>query len=309
VAVGLPLNWEQFRVGLDGPMDRDFTRSVMREYPNQPAASVWEAIIAPDIALLERILEDVARLGVHTRIAATLEDLRVLFGKYRVVTIIAHWRPGLIWSDQVRAPQRLLALLNGADDSPLKQVREAFRRDPSGLDSNSTSDDGLVERFRKAANTVLSTADLGPSDCPRDWHSSPRMHYRTYANRSVLDALLHCSLLPGNRMELADGMRSIHDLLGVIPRDFSGLVDLTVCNSAMMCESLKPGRGISCIANEEQVGLRFRLELYRAVIEVLAAAPYEYSEAATDVRIAIVEEARRRNEKKGQGVWGWRSWV
>jgi hypothetical protein len=105
-----------------------------------------------------------------------------------------------------------------------------------------------------------------------------------YINREHLDVCAEGSILPGNRVELSDGLYSAEEFRSAIPSKFTGVLDLTVCNSVRLGEVIKKTRTCSCIAHANPVDLDFHLAFYKQFLMLLTKHPANYVESYQALR-------------------------
>jgi hypothetical protein len=290
LAVALPLSYEDFAEHIRLGGEHDFACGFRRRYPNYSSEIIWDVILGPVVARMLQVIEDASSRGVYVLPNARLVDLRNLFDRYKVVTLFTHWCPGYIYSDQVRDPEAIAARLGCSNLNAIQALRLKVTSDTSPLLPNAESQTNYADRFSRAGNTLLETCDFGPSECPREWHQSPEIAYRVHANRTVLDKVLGSSLIAGNKIEFSDGMRSAAEFTSVIPGTFRGILDLTFCNSVMVAEEIKRIHRFTCLASKKEIDLHLRIEIYDEIIRVISEVPYNYTDAARDVRMAIVDQ-------------------
>src|SRR5262249_953478 len=82
------------------------------------AQRIWEHGFHKVAAAAARLVTEVGKLGVIVVSDATLEDIRALFCRCTVVTLVAHWRGPEIASADIRVAPELLIERLLHDDSP-----------------------------------------------------------------------------------------------------------------------------------------------------------------------------------------------
>jgi hypothetical protein len=297
IAVAIPLTFDQFCTELSEWPDKDFAHSFIRSYPKQSAANVWSAALDSIAGRVLDILREVSELGVYVHWNTKLDDLCRLFAEYRVVTVLTHWRPGWVFPNHVMDARRLADKVAEGTSRVGVLLREQLAQDWADSKTTEIEEKAYGIRFSRAANQLLKIGNFGPSGCPPSWHQSLNSSYRVHANRVVLDQEFPSELVPGNRAQFFDGMRSAKELASIVPRNFRGVFDLTVCNSVMVAEEVKRHGRVTCLANEREVDLTLRTEIYRQAIQVISEFPCEYSEAVRDVRVAMVDQLASRSSK------------
>lgn len=299
IAVALPLTFDQFYAEQERWPDSDFARSFVRRYSHS-AETIWDSALSAVAGRTMKILAEVGELGVHIRWSAGLGDLAQLFEGYRAVTLLTHWRSGRFFPDHILNADSLRRRIAVSKSRAGQLLRNRLGQEERLWLTDDATPDEFAIRFSRAVNQVLEQFDLGPSGYPPGWHSSHNLSYRVHANRAVLDAEFGADLVPGNRVQLCDGMRTARELAAVVPAQFDGVFDLTVCNSVMIAEEVKRNGRVTCLANEKEVDLALRMEIYRGAVQVLSQSNYEYSNAIRDVRIALVAQIER---KRGRSLW------
>src|SRR5262249_47722059 len=72
-------------------------------------------------------------------------------------------------------------------------------------------------------------------------------------NRSELDAWWPEAFIPGNRLELADGLHPPEVIAAWVPSAWTGVADLSSCQSSQLIEQIKQGRPDRIVvANERE---------------------------------------------------------
>jgi hypothetical protein len=95
------------------------------------------------------------------------------------------------------------------------------------------------------------------------------------------------------RVEFADGLHPMDELLAAIPADHGGTLDLTVCNSLELVRAIKT-RCPRCtvISNKREARLDYRLAIYRQAVQLLATRRFSYVDALAEVQLAVLQHAR-----------------
>ena len=97
----------------------------------------------------------------------------------------------------------------------------------------------------------------------------------------------------GGTIEFFDGMATASDILALIPMDFSGMIDLCVCNPEELYLRLKHER-VDCVVKRIEVDATPGLWLYfyHALFKVLREADTTYTHALE----TVVNEFRRQRQ-------------
>ena len=141
------------------------------------------------------------------------------------------------------------------------------------------------ELLRRHLARVLDTS-LDPS---RAWYGSTvrtdsRGRPAFHLNRVMLEDCFGPAMRRAPSLELHDGVKTMDELLATIPRQFAGVLDLSVCNSVALGESIKRRRS-DCLVVENVFLARIdiRLVRYALVLARLALAPARYTDALAEV--------------------------
>jgi len=268
------------------------------QYAGRPLAVTHERIAAwfdggycREAAIVDDVVEAVRGHGVEVVFDLNLARLGSLCERFGVVTLVAHWKPAEVFWDDIRDPIALARQLREGNDPLIAIIRKRLSMDARRLISDpSNSVEGranIQKALSKELTELLASEELG--------HIQPggTSNSRTFRNREQLDSIFGSALAPGNRVEFADGLHRIQDVVSQVPEKFTGILELSVCNSIFLAEAIRRRcrqcRGI--VANEEPTSTAFRLVLYKYVIKVIATSPTDYLDAIEDLRVAL---ARRR---------------
>lgn len=118
---------------------------------------------------------------------------------------------------------------------------------------------------------------------------------QTLNERPVVILFAHCRPGIPDAVEFADGLYDVDDLAQVVPRDFRGVLDFTVCYSLPLIRAIKniaPRSQI--IANKNETALDERLALLRQTLRLLAAGGFSYPGAAAKVHLLLLAEGKSR---------------
>jgi hypothetical protein len=102
--------------------------------------------------------------------------------------------------------------------------------------------------------------------------------------RSHIERLFGRELAASRNIELSDGKHTVNEFVAAIPLGYSGIIDLLICNSAALVESIKcRSRHCIVISNEMSATPLFKLTRYRLAIDMLATKPQPYIDLITHV--------------------------
>jgi len=89
-------------------------------------------------------------------------------------------------------------------------------------------------------------------------------------------------------VEFVDGVAGVETIVAAIPVAFSGVLDLTVCNSTLLAEEVRRRRRFGLvIANAFPATLDARMDLYDAAIQLVQHEGVSYQDAVFMVRSTL----------------------
>jgi hypothetical protein len=269
--------------GCDFPID--FARAAC--VPGASAAEVWNSF-KPVAREVLRTCHRVAALGVCVKLSAIPEDIKQLFERCRVVTLFGHCRLELLKEEAIKNPWAIIEVLQNAKHHERKPefaafVGEVARRWNAAFTPNDfarTSEDEVRNLLCRFINDLLQREYEGVYARARSRQDSDSHgHDATVLVRfSLIDFELAFpnSITARPVIDFGDRARSIHDVIGLIPSEFSGVADFSICYSSIIGEALK---GQDCgrrpcvvIVNRPQSNIRARTKIYGTTIELLAAS-------------------------------------
>jgi hypothetical protein len=283
LAIALPLTKEEFRLdATENRKDHDYA-------PRQANENTWESYwqehikSASDIAL--ELIQIAQNLGIEVRESAKLNDLTELFKTRTVVTIIAHWcGHNLARNDLLGSPENFVDKILASHENDFiasmlrSQIQVSKLEEIQSASNTEQSRKDLIE----ALNTALDSSLLQPPDL------YPNMVELPVVNRALLDHWAGACLKPGNLMELRDGLHSVLDVAHQIPKNFSGIIHLVMCQSTYLGNQIRqnyPNRrvimspgGIHPIPNMLILKLLY-LQLSRGI--------YNYSEVLSRIHSSL----------------------
>jgi hypothetical protein len=287
LAVGVPITREAFVRDLEKPALKDYAShfkqlNFLSGVSNEYYADLFEA----SAKVARRVCDEVEALGVCVVRAADLGDLSNLLARFKVITIVTHWRFMKLRPEDILDIHQLWESLA----TPASRVHSAVARalskeDPTLLAAASSSQvDSADFRLRLAGAltsvVVASHRAYKVSDNSSETESVP-------APNEVLERLTRIELeqsfagliAPGKSVEFSDCMRGVSEIVASVPKGFSGLLDLTTCNSVILGKAIKSSRPNCVVAmNRYETPLHVRMPLYKLVIEELARSPSPYAD-------------------------------
>lgn len=261
----IPMDRAAFFADLNNPA-KDFVRQFQRERKNQTPDSLWKAY-APYASLAADVCERVYKLGVRVIPSATLADLHAHIPASPVTTLVAHWRSALFRTEDIASPGKVAAFLR-----------------------DGASPEDRAELARKL-NTFLQAPDKRFDDVlPGSAGEAAANQRKWYIRRLELETQLGVGLHGGAAIEFADELRSIPAILAGFPPQFTGVLDLTVCQSVLFAEEVRAKcRRCLVLSSVHLTSFDFRLALYAQIIDVLANHPQPFEDAVTKIRSSLIQ--------------------
>lgn len=280
LAVALPLTWTEFADDAGSPQ-RDFARSMVRG-SGRAIRQAWEEVYEPRVVrTCERVVEHVASLGGAVRLGVTAGALKELIASFPVVCLVAHLASSRIESGDIVDPDRALRIISGGDSIVARHLRMKLGEGPPDLGGNP-----------RQALAALFEAVLEPT---RVWFASTvrHDHHRCPApilSRPMLEDCFGAALRRAPVLELCDDLHTARDLVDMIPDAYDGVLDLSVCNSVALGESIKRWRR-SCLVIENAYLARIDLRLarYALAMTMLARRPGLYTDTLRELSLELMK--------------------
>jgi hypothetical protein len=257
------------------------------------AERVWKAGFGRVAAATEALAGEAARLGVVVSRNAALADLQRLFRQCAVVTVIAHWRGAELVAADIRIdPERLIDRIEQEASPTGELIRAGLPGDWKAkvLRANgSLARRSLVAEMLDQRMQRLPCLVAAPDGFDWDMDAATLRH----ANRAALDSWWPEAFIPGNRLELSDGLHAPERIAACVPQAWSGIVDLSNCQSAQLIERVKQGRPDRIvIANERETNPLRRMALLRIVYALLSEGERNYAHARVTLSDAMLAPER-----------------
>jgi hypothetical protein len=254
------------------------------------APELWSKSFAAVAAAARALAEKAACLGVRVHENATLNDLAGLFENCQVVTVVAHWRgPQISKQDIIMEPTTVIHRLAGDTCDLVVRIRGGFPVDwRDRLDALET-DGARRSRLAELLDSRMSQPPaLAKPPAGTEWHMD-EITLR-HQNRAALDAWWPEAFKTGNQLELADGLHSPEAISAIVPEHWTGVADLSNCQSAQLINEIKQYRAERIvIANELETNPLRRLSLLSVIYDLLSHREANY----LDVRIAMAARMTR----------------
>ncbi len=256
---GIPMDKASFIRKIQGPRDGNFADS----FRASRIELAW-AGYKPLADRLNCVADEAERLGVHVFRRMQLSDIRSAC-EFSAVTIISHWRSAQFKPDDICDPHKLSWALE-------QTKRQA-------------TDEGQVEVLVKALNDIM-LAQLPSPDGSLGFHI--QLQSLLEERRREITSKSPGAFRGGSGIEFDAGFESVSAIADRVPAGFTGVFDLTVCNSVLLAEILHQ-RCPHClvIATSDVTYPETRLPLYSATIRLLDRHPLPYEDAVHNLQSVL----------------------
>lgn len=302
LALAIPLTRGRFLTDLAQPAERDLVfrfrndRGLERADPE----FCWQVYEAEEVALVAAVCETVAQRGVTVAHDVDLTQLSLLLAQFSIVTLVAHFHFVEFKIEDIEEP---LAILDSLRE-PATELHREIRGRVIDLDPELLADSGdcvgsLRSRLCNVFRTIANQAEKLYWDADVQTSYDGETHFRTRLTRSELERAFPAFIKPALVIELSDGLHTTPELVKAIPKEFSGLLDLTVCNGVIPAAAIRDQRRTCLVAgSRKQVELRERMYLYGLKIDSLANKPRPFIDV-----IKEIHSRRDANENRGGTLW------
>lgn len=272
LAFALPLTEERFVSDLRSP-DHDYAAFICDGLRVDGVEDYyyWRTVYRKFALSMERRCRDVAQMGVTVVQNATEADFAALFERHAVVTLVSHWRFCALEAADILDARAIVDALQ----TPANALVAAFR---------AALGNGQLERMASdrqyladALNDVIAAGHAAYGNDGR----VPLMALDippVRLTRVTLERAFSGAVVPGRSVEFADGMKTVREFVNCIPPAFDGLLDLTICNSAVLGREVKEHRHCVVAVNRHPTEPFIRMAMYRAAIRMLRRKPGPYAE-------------------------------
>lgn len=301
LALAIPLTCQQFLDDLAHPESKDYASHVKRinEQKSVDEEYYWNEVYGPLARNVTKICNEVEELDVTVNRRLRLADLTDLLGRFRVVTLVAHWRFTRIRPEDILDVFSFLEALQAPQSRVQQSLLQAFtERSPQLLNgslSGYTSTE-LQEKVAETINSVIAAAHAlyrtggAKGGAPVSDDEGLDVRPLDRLTRVAVEQAFPSYIVPGRAIEFSEGMYSVEEILNVIPYSFSGLLDLTVCNSVIIGEVIKNYRPDCRVAvNRYPAELYVRMALYKQAITLLSRHPAPYMDVLTKIHTGKVQ--------------------
>jgi hypothetical protein len=300
LAIGVPLDKEAFVQKLERREEGNFVQAFRTERKNLSANGLW-SLYEPYARFTIDVAARMQGLGVSVVLDSTLDHFASLLSNCAVVALVAQWRSALFKPADIADSAATCSSLSDSTSRLAQALRQFANYSPP-------SNDGDADTLATLLNETLLYGLEPPSD--RNGYSQKvgaitRFQYELSRRRKVLDAV--GSFPGGAGVEFVEGFHTVDEIVSRFPTNFSGLVDLTVCNSVFLAETIRRAQpNCLVLANEDLAYLDFRLATYAQVIRSLSRKPELYEDVVYRIHKELLEVGL--NEAKGRSGALFRIW-
>jgi hypothetical protein len=304
--IGLPINRSDFLGDYLRWPDQDYARSGVRGEEPEKAWANFGAHLAQTVADL---VEAANGSGIGVLPKATKADFAQAFVREaEVVILVTHWRGSrLDGRDLLCDPETCAAAISDSAPCGLasETIEELRLRVSAALDATSSRLPS-PERRSHFADRLTEKLIRGPP-LPGLGELAGKEHvvvsdlWLETRHRDLLDLCANNTILPGNRVELRDGLHSPSSLAALVPEQWTGLIDLSMCRSVLLGDRIKQGRSDrGMIVRTNTVDPTFTLTLMKRLFIELGTGTVNYASryselfnAAQQIIREIVNNERR----------------
>jgi hypothetical protein len=294
LAIAIPLTREKFLEDLASPVDASFAKH-LRATHYQPGASeeyYWEMVYQPVARVAERICAAAKKLEVAVISNAGLSDFTELLERFKVVTLISHWRFARIEPGDLLDPFGFLEAVKSRNTLIEQALHRIFVNSDPELLHESIGSELANTRLIRILNEVIADAHkLYHGDDDNELTGTKRNEvYLISANplerltRTAIELAFAKQIAAAPSIQFADGIKTVREVIDSVPAVFSGVLDLTICNSVILGEAIKNYRSACLIAaTRYPATLHVRLGIYMLALRMLSSKPRSYIDVLTQL--------------------------
>lgn len=226
----LPRSFEDIVVGATD-RSKDYVRTQVLKNLNTPE-SAW-VTLKPHLKDNADALFNWCRYaGVRVTERAGLKELRDALARYENVVVLAHWKGPDVHSNDLPDTVEMITEVGqalGVNETSLIATSVRAARNAVKL--------ALNERIRAWADWPPELLPLGEDDVVvGDYYG--RCLAREFIDAALVDRST-CELVPGARLELADGLWSAKNIANCFPEGWDGICDFVCCRSLYLSDIVK----------------------------------------------------------------------
>ena len=230
--------------------------------------TVYEASVATAATIIARA----SRRGVTVCKRSGLVDFVRCLEQYAVVTLVAHWRSARFRANEI--------------EDPIAVHRLLFPEHEGASNGHPPTADGMAHALNHWLESDFHRTADSRADDSSHAAAETRRQYALWKARKDVQSRLGAAVRPGGpSVEFVDGGVEVEEVVAAVPAGFSGVLDLTVCNSTLLAEQVRRRRRFGLvIANAFPATLDTRMELYDAAMRLVQHERVSYQDAVFMVR-------------------------
>jgi hypothetical protein len=284
----LPLNYDDFLSRYQSAGVGDVIRCWNHSSPSDLISNLWKGY-EPVARRIEEVCQRSSEMGVQVLRNAALQDLQMALQVDIPTTLLAHWKSSVVFDFDIQSFNTTEFVSSQTNDQLLIRQLIGVKKWKTIIDSSEsiTAKKLLVQEL----NTIIENEDLNPIDAFFDDDTDQNRQAR---NRNFMDLVWAQVLKPGNRLELWDQMIDETAFVALVPRHRQSVIELAVCNSAVMARKLQFSCDAPIFVNRKPTGILFRLELYFQAVSHSIKTGTSYVSAIQSLRDQLLMDSNER---------------
>jgi hypothetical protein len=269
LVVTVPLDRAEFMADIHAGTDfLDQFRARQRTRLLEVLWTVYESSVASAATIIARA----RRRGVTVCTRSGLADFTRCLEQHAVVTLVAHWRSARFRASEI--------------DDPAAVRRLLFPEEAARSGAQPPTADGIAEALnRRLEFDLVRRAQCRVDDSGGAAMETRRQYALWQARQDTQNRLGSAVRRGGPGVEFVGGVVDVEKLVAAIPATFSGVLDLTVCNSTLLAEEIRRRRRSGLvIANAFPATLDTRMDFYDAAMRLVQHEGVSYQDAVFMVR-------------------------
>jgi len=286
VAIAIPLTFEDLLHDITAS-NKDFARLLCR---NASPEIVWNELYRPRLVeVVEGVSAKLSKWGSLVLRRATLADLSDLAQRYSVVAVCAHFKMTDVRAADLVDPARCLEIVRERASAVAEKLyHQAQQMVPDLMREPPLQRWELAGRLAPFLQTCVERTHAYVAAPPSVVRVSPPADLGAGLHRVHLEQCFGSAMRAASCVEMFDRLHTFPAFQSAIPADFSGVLDLSMCNSFMVAEDLKRSRPSSLVVeNRFLAAPDVRLARYALVMRELARSRSRYTDALLRVHRAM----------------------
>lgn len=245
ILFGIPIEKEEYVARISAS---DYLR-LYRSNPEKHWNTTYDKFIAEPFHEMAQQARGMTNCEVRT--GATLKDLADVSKTAKVIVLVSHWKNYGFSNDDINRPidgTKFIDAVSQADEPLAKWIRHALqKKQRDSKDTKSNLFFRWIESIQIIWKTDQTVRDILEqaldaniqSELPNiqgvSRHIESDLTRRT-RRRNLMSQWFSSLVLPGNQLELFDGLYDRVTISQSIDKNFKGVLDLTVCTSTILAD-------------------------------------------------------------------------